>query len=198
MSSSAGNRAKFINGLKSFMDQYAFDGVDLDWEYPQADDRGGSDGDKANYVSLVKEMRAAFGSKYGITVTLPTSYWYLQHFDLVGLQSNVDWFNLMSYDCTFLGLTCASYDSEPIKLGCASVFSANTKYQLVHGVWDAQSKFVGPFIAPHTNITEIDLGMDLLWRAGVDSNKVVLGQGWVRTSFPRPSLYELMQASVRT
>ena len=96
-------------------------------------------------------MRAAFGSKYGITITLPTSYWYLQHFDLPGVQGSVDWFNIMAYD--------------------------------LHGVWDAQSKFLGPYIAPHTNITEIDLALDLLWRAGVDSNKVVLGQGWYGRSF---------------
>ena len=61
MSSSSGNRKKFINELIKFMDNYGFDGVDLDWEYPQADDRGGRNADKANYVSLVKEMRAAFG-----------------------------------------------------------------------------------------------------------------------------------------
>lgn len=51
----------------------------------------------------------------------------------------------------------------------------------LHGTWDADSKFVGPYIAPHTNLTEIDLGLDLLWRAGVDSSKVVLGEGWVRS-----------------
>ncbi|KAF2022761.1 glycoside hydrolase, partial [Setomelanomma holmii] len=151
MASSSGNRAKFVSGLMSFMNEYGFDGVDLDWEYPQADDRGGAQGDKDNYVALVAQMRAAFGSKYGITVTLPTSYWYLQHFDLKGLQPNVDWFNLMSYD--------------------------------LHGIWDAQSKAIGPYIAPHTNITEIDLGLDLLWRAGVDPKNVVLGQGWYGRSF---------------
>ena len=50
---------------------------------------------------------------------------------------------------------------------------------IVHGVWDAESKNIGPYIAPHTNITEIDLGLDLLWRAGITPAKVVLGQGWV-------------------
>lgn len=53
----------------------------------------------------------------------------------------------------------------------------------LHGVWDAESQYVGPYIAPHTNITEIDLGLDLLWRAGVDSHKVVMGQGWYGRSF---------------
>lgn len=169
MSSSSGNRQKFISGLKQFMDTYGFDGVDLDWEYPQADDRGGSQGDTANYVQLVKDMRSSFGTNYGITVTLPTSYWYLQHFDLVGMQDSVDWFNLMSYDSTFSHLRSSS-------LRLLIVF-------VVHGVWDSDSRFVGPYIAPHTNITEIDGGLDLLWRAGVSSSKVVLGQGWVCKAF---------------
>ncbi|KAF1942210.1 hypothetical protein EJ02DRAFT_346150 [Clathrospora elynae] len=141
MSSNSGNRQKFIRGLISFMDNYGFDGVDLDWEYPQANDRGGVTADKDNYVALVKEMRQAFGSKYGISMTLPTSYWYLQHFDLKGIQDSVDWFNLMSYDS------------------------------------------LGPYIAPHTNVTEIDLGLDLLWRAGVTPGKVVIGFGWYGRSF---------------
>lgn len=152
MTSSQGNRAAFISGLIKFMNTYGFDGVDLDWEYPGADDRGGVPADTANYVSLVKEIKAAFaGPGFGLSMTLPTSYWYLQHFDLAGIQPYVDWFNLMSYD--------------------------------LHGVWDAASQFVGPYIAPHTNITEIDAGMDLLWRAGVNPDKVVLGQGWYGRSF---------------
>lgn len=101
MTSSSASRQNFINGLRDFMQSYGFDGVDLDWEYPQADDRGGVTRDKENYVSLVKELRAAFGPAYGISMTLPTSYWYLQHFDLIGIQDNVDWFNLMSYDCKY-------------------------------------------------------------------------------------------------
>jgi chitinase len=48
-----------------------------------ASDRGGSTEDGANFVLLLSDMRAAFGQTYGISVTLPTSYWYLQGF-LVG------------------------------------------------------------------------------------------------------------------
>jgi chitinase len=151
MASSAENRAIFIKNIMNFMQTYGFDGVDLDWEYPGADDRGGVAADTENYVALCKEMSAAFGSKYSLTVTIPTSYWYLQHFDLSGMQDSISWYNLMAYD--------------------------------LHGVWDAESKYVGPYIAPHTNITEIDLALDLLWRAGVDSSKVVMGQGWYGRSF---------------
>ncbi|KAH9206557.1 hypothetical protein DL95DRAFT_375269 [Leptodontidium sp. 2 PMI_412] len=150
MASTAENRQKFISGALSFMNTYGFDGVDLDWEYPGADDRGGVAADTANFVLLVQEMKQSFGSK-GLTVTLPTSFWYLQHFDVKAMQEHVDWFNLMSYD--------------------------------LHGTWDADSQFVGPYIAPHTNLTEIDLGLGLLWRAGVAASKVVLGQGWYGRSF---------------
>lgn len=85
-------------------------------------------------------------------MTLPTSYWYLQHFDLAAIQDNVDWFNFMTYD--------------------------------LHGTWDAQSQFIGPYIAPHTNVSEIDAGLDLVWRAGVKPEKVVMGLGWVRSLTP--------------
>lgn len=98
MVSSEGNRATFITNVINFMETYGFDGVDLDWEYPGADDRGGVPADTANYAALCKEMSAAFGSKFQLTVTIPTTYWYLQHFDLARMQDSVSWFNLMAYD----------------------------------------------------------------------------------------------------
>ena len=61
---------------------------------PAASDRGGVAADFKNFVTFIKELKAAFGS-LGVTVTLPSSYWYLQGFDLKGLQPHVDWFNLM-------------------------------------------------------------------------------------------------------
>ncbi|OJK00810.1 glycoside hydrolase family 18 protein [Aspergillus aculeatus ATCC 16872] len=84
MVSSAANRAAFISSLEQFMITYGFDGVDLDWENPGASDRGGSSEDGANSVLLVKQMRSAFGTKYGISP--------------VEMESYVDWFNLMAYD----------------------------------------------------------------------------------------------------
>lgn len=109
------------------------------------DDRGGKAGDSANFVLLSKDIKDAFRGKYGYTITLPASYWYLQHFDVSKHQESVDWLNVMSYD--------------------------------LHGVWDAASKYTGPKLATHTNITEINMALDLLWRAGVKPNKVVLGKG---------------------
>jgi chitinase len=151
MVASSANRQAFIIGLIQLLTTYNFDGVDLDWEYPTAEDRGGVKADKANFVIFMKELRAALGSRYGISITLPASFWYLRGFDVEALQHHLDWMNVMSYD--------------------------------IHGVWDSGNKHTGPYVRPHTNLTEIEEGLDLLWRAGVEPSKVVLGLGWYGRSF---------------
>lgn len=53
----------------------------------------------------------------------------------------------------------------------------------IHGVWDSSSKFAGPYVRPHTNLTEIRLGLDLLWRNKISPSNVNLGLGWYGRSF---------------
>ncbi|CAO2656569.1 Nn.00g053720.m01.CDS01 [Neocucurbitaria sp. VM-36] len=151
MVASSQGRQTFIASLVQLLQTYNFDGVDLDWEYPAADDRGGVKADKANFVTFMKELGETFGTRYGISITLPASFWYLKGFDVNALQHHLDWMNVMSYD--------------------------------IHGVWDSGNKHTGPYVRPHTNLTEIDEGFDLLWRAGVEPSKVVLGLGWYGRSF---------------
>lgn len=98
MTSTSANRAAFIASAKKFLKIYAFDGIDIDWEYPVADDRGGNAADKENFVTFLAELRDALGDDYGITATLPSSYWYLQYFDIVNMEPYLDWFNVMTYD----------------------------------------------------------------------------------------------------
>lgn len=100
MVGSARTRETFIDNLFSFLREYAFDGVDFDWEYPGADDRGGVDTDGANFVTFLKELDDANKKqpvKYVVSFTVPTSYWYLRHFDLKAVD-HVDFVNVMSYD----------------------------------------------------------------------------------------------------
>jgi chitinase len=70
MCSTPSNRAAFIGSLIEFMDKWGFQGMDIDWEFPAVADRGGKDIDTWNLVLLVREMRAVFGSKYGISIAL--------------------------------------------------------------------------------------------------------------------------------
>ncbi|KAJ6020329.1 glycoside hydrolase family 18 protein [Penicillium canescens] len=94
-------QAAFFKSLVHFMSTYGFDGVDIDWEYPVAPERAGKAADFANYVLFLKNLKNALGSaghNYGLSITLPSSYWYMQNFDIKSLESYVDWFNVMTYD----------------------------------------------------------------------------------------------------
>ncbi|KAJ6118737.1 hypothetical protein N7471_013357 [Penicillium samsonianum] len=50
-------------------------------------------------------------------------------------------------------------------------------------MWDQDNKYTGSYLRGHTNLTEIDVGMDLLWRNNIDPKKVVMGMGFYGRSF---------------
>lgn len=50
-------------------------------------------------------------------------------------------------------------------------------------MWDQHNKFTGPYLEGHTNISEINTGLDLLWRNGVDPANVVMGFAFYGRSF---------------
>ncbi|KAK8085403.1 Bacteriodes thetaiotaomicron symbiotic chitinase [Apiospora hydei] len=94
---------KLATNLVKFITRYGFDRVDLDWEYPGASDRGGNEeDDRQGYVSILKILRETFlasaRGNYGLTITIPTSYWYLRWLDVRGPLEYANWINMMSYD----------------------------------------------------------------------------------------------------
>jgi chitinase len=105
------NQDKFLRSLVSFMATYGFDGVDLDWEYPGADDRSGRKEDYQNFPELLKKMKSALASsgRDEISITIPASLCmlaplarklvtnspgYLKHFDIKAMEPHVDFFNV--------------------------------------------------------------------------------------------------------
>lgn len=69
LAASSDAQAKFFKSLLSFMATYGFDGVDVDWEYPESLERSGRPEDCANLVSFLRNLRKALGSsghKYGL------------------------------------------------------------------------------------------------------------------------------------
>ncbi|KAL2811037.1 glycoside hydrolase superfamily [Aspergillus granulosus] len=146
LAASEEKQKKFFKSLVSFMSTYGFDGVDLDWEYPRADDRSGRPEDFKNFPKFMANLKKTLNQTPGrseLSITLPASYWYLQHFNLKDLNKHIDFYNIMSYD--------------------------------MHGTWDRGNKWTGSFLNAHTNITEIRDSLDLLWRNDVDPARVVLG-----------------------
>jgi chitinase len=145
---------KFIASLISFMSTHDFDGIDLDWEYPEADDRNGKPEDFKNFPKFMARLKTELKKTPGrseLSITLPASYWYLQHFDLKGLAKHVSFFNIMSYD--------------------------------MHGTWDQGNRWTGAFLNPHTNLTEIKSALELLWRNDVEGDQVVMGLAFYGRSY---------------
>ncbi|KAB8208432.1 glycosyl hydrolases family 18-domain-containing protein [Aspergillus parasiticus] len=138
MVSSPANRQMFITNLLSFLTQYGFDGVDIDWEYPGAEERGGRPTDKENFTKLLQEIRQEFQTKYVLTFAAPLASYYLRNYDLKGASEIVDWINVMAYD--------------------------------IHGTWESDKKAAG-----HTNLTDVNKGVENYLQAGVAPNKLVLG-----------------------
>ncbi|KAL7892931.1 hypothetical protein HDV64DRAFT_272901 [Trichoderma sp. TUCIM 5745] len=94
----------FFASLTLFMQTWGFTGIDIDWEYPAADGRNGHPQDYAKFPKFLANLKSALREyKFGLSITLPTSYRYLQHFDLVAIEPSVDWFNFMSYDLNGTG-----------------------------------------------------------------------------------------------
>lgn len=51
------------------------------------------------------------------------------------------------------------------------------------GVWDSTVQSIGSFAYAHTNLTEIQLGLELLWRNNINPGRVNLGLGFYGRSF---------------
>ncbi|KAF4969335.1 hypothetical protein FSARC_3410 [Fusarium sarcochroum] len=153
---SSARQRHFFDSVMSFMATHKFDGLDLDWEYPVAEERAGREADYKNFpvfMAALKEVMET-GNK-GLTITLPASYWYLQYFDIKKLEPTVDFFNIMSYD--------------------------------LHGAWDQNVNWTKPYLNAHTNLTEIDSALDLLWRNDIQPNKVVMGLSFYGRAFTAAS-----------
>lgn len=148
MVSSSSSRSAFITSLKSVLQQYQFDGVDIDWEYPcseprddyvkftctdirQDHDNGGKcPEDTDNLYSLVQEMRQALGSSVFISLTSPASQSKWEKVRLKDMSQYIDYWHVMSYDYTVSDITDSKITAPNSPLYTPPVSTGVTQWSL--------------------------------------------------------------------
>ncbi|CAG2174944.1 unnamed protein product [Oppiella nova] len=106
MASSPDSRKKFVNSVVKFIQTYKFDGLDVDWEYPgfkavgEADRVPGNPKDKENYISLLRELRAALKPhNYLLSAAVSAGKKTIDiSYDVKQLNELLDFINVMAYD----------------------------------------------------------------------------------------------------
>ncbi|XP_050294951.1 endochitinase-like [Anthonomus grandis grandis] len=149
MAGDASKRGPFVGSATYFLSAYNFDGLDIDWEYPEV-------ADQDNYITLLKELKAAFQPKGWLltaAVSSDTEHGYL----ISEMVQYFDFINVMTYD--FYG-PWSDYTGQN-----SALYSSN-----VESDWEKS----------HLNVAAAANN----WvNAGVPKNKLTIGTGFYGRSF---------------
>ncbi|KAI0777588.1 glycoside hydrolase superfamily [Trametes elegans] len=106
----AGKRTTFVNSAVSMIENYGFDGIDIDFEYPD------SDALASGFASLLASLRSAFDAlqqkkgdsqPYQITAAVPAGSANYEFLKVPEMNSALSYWNLMAYDYAGSWLTWA-------------------------------------------------------------------------------------------
>ncbi|KAJ8750579.1 hypothetical protein K2173_015742 [Erythroxylum novogranatense] len=101
VASQASSRATFIDSSISLARTYNFNGLDLDWEYPDSTDK------MTNFGLLLTELRVAVANESAQTgnttlllsaAVFRSSDYYTIDYPVNSISSSLDWVNMMAYD----------------------------------------------------------------------------------------------------
>ena len=86
----SGMKQTLVDNVAAFEKQYAYDGLDIDWEYPE------TPGDRFFLAELMAKFRA---SNPSYVLSIDAAPWGGYGYDLQQLKYSLDYVNIMMYDC---------------------------------------------------------------------------------------------------
>ncbi|KAK4225432.1 glycosyl hydrolase [Podospora fimiseda] len=150
-------RQHFASTAVELVSRLGFDGLDIDWEYPQ------NQSEAADFVSLLRTVRHALDNyastvpgnpHFELTVACPAGENNIRNMDIPGMDAYLDFWNLMAYDYAGSWDQTAGHQSNLYKCHSnpgATPFCTDS----------AVGHYVGQGVAPN----KIVLGMPLYGRA---------------------------------
>ncbi|TLD19635.1 hypothetical protein PspLS_09441 [Pyricularia sp. CBS 133598] len=156
------NRRRLGDNLVKYVADHGLDGLDIDWEYPSAPNLGegvpeGDPDEAMNYLRLLAYIRSRLPRDKSLSIAAPASHWYLKQFPIKAMSELLDYIVYMTYD--------------------------------LHGQWDAGNKWATPgcptgnCLRSHVNRTQTMNTLTMITKAGVPSNKVLVGVSSYGRSF---------------
>jgi chitinase len=176
MAGSAATRGTFVTNLMGLVTKYGYDGVDIDWEFPQ------TTADRANLTLLISDLRAALGTGRSLSVAAPASDWYGRWFDWAAITPKLDWIGAMTYSLANPSWSSGSFHNAALYVSGSefSVEATRTYYRGV-GVPSAKLLIGLPFFGIRFDGAS-DINQPLANRLGGDMTypqvAALVGQGW--------------------
>jgi chitinase len=105
IAASSTSREQFANQCVSLIQDYNFDGIDIDWEYPGFEEHQGTPQDTQNFNLLLQEVRnkldslsMSTGKKYGLSAAVSCDPEQIAKYDVPFISNVLSEINVMTYD----------------------------------------------------------------------------------------------------
>ncbi|RYO95291.1 hypothetical protein DL766_002277 [Monosporascus sp. MC13-8B] len=183
-------RQAFARSAVKLVTDWGFDGIDVDWEFPD------NDKDKENFVKLLEACRVAFDRyshlhrlryRFQITVASPASAHNYRHMDLAEMNRYVDSWHLMAYD--YAGNWSVTSSHQANVFANKNITALNTH--------DAISHYESQGISPHKILMGLPLyGRAFVGTSGLGQKYSSVGKGgpepgiWYYKDLPKPGARE--------
>lgn len=101
MAADPAKKARFLEDCRILVEDYGFDGIDIDWEYPgpfSGMNFTGTEDDYHNFTLLMEDIRDVIGPDRLLTAAFSAAPAKLENLEWTALNKVMDYYNMMTYD----------------------------------------------------------------------------------------------------